>query len=383
MPERYIGLMSGTSIDAIDAAVLDLRPGTYRLLACHSQPMPTALRDGLLAAARSQHDTLDEVARLDVELGECLARTVLELLTKAQLDARDIEAIGSHGQTVRHRPAAPHPFSVQIGDPNIIAERTRITTVADFRRRDIAAGGQGAPLAPAFHCAAFTEPGERRVVVNIGGMANITVLPASGDEAVIGFDTGPGNVLMDAWSVRHRGSPYDDRGAWAAAGTLDQGLLGQLLADPYFALTPPKSTGREHFDQEWLDDNLARRGGAAETVTIQATLCELTAQTVATAIRKHAPDCQRVLICGGGAHNDHLMARLSALLAPTAVQDTLSHGIDPDWVEAATFAWLAQQTLAGQRGALASVTGARHDAALGAIYPATASRPVRPAARQT
>ena len=311
---------------------------------------------------------LETLLTLDARLGRAFAQASRALLTRAGIPPEEIAAIGSHGQTVRHLPEPPVRNTLQIGDPNIIAEETGITTVADFRRRDLAAGGQGAPLVPAFHRAAFGLAGEYRVVVNIGGIANLTLLPPGEDCRVTGFDCGPGNLLMDAWATRHLRAPMDRAGRWAASGNVHQALLNRLLEDPYFRRPPPKSSGREHFSAVWLEAVLNPLTVQPSAADVQATLCELTATSIAGAIREHAPDAGRVLVCGGGIHNDHLMERLRRHLEDLPVCSTADHGMDPDWVEAAAFAWLAQQTLAGRPGNLPAVTGAEREVILGGIY---------------
>ncbi|MGH8377827.1 MAG: anhydro-N-acetylmuramic acid kinase, partial [Gammaproteobacteria bacterium] len=364
----FIGLMSGTSSDGVDAALVDFTPAP-RLHASHFLPYPEALRAELLefAAGRYQNDALDQFGRLDSALGELFTQAALAVLKQSRLSKQDIRAIGSHGQTVRHRPGGPHPFSLQIADPNVIAARTGITTVADFRRRDMALGGQGAPLVPAFHRAVFADPHETRAVINIGGIANLTLLPAQ-DGPVSGFDTGPGNLLMDAWSREHLHAPHDENGAFAASGNVDAALLETWLADDYFQRPPPKSTGREHFSQAWLEKNLVNIKLAAADV--MATLCELTARSIADAVSRQTPRVSRVLLCGGGMHNAHLGKCLAALLSDCTLATTDDFGIPADWVEAMAFAWLARETLARRPGNLPAVTGAREPAVLGAIYPA-------------
>ena len=280
----------------------------------------------------------------------------------------EVRAIGSHGQTIAHHPRALHPCTVQIGDPNVIAERTRITTVADFRRRDLAAGGEGAPLACAFHRAAMSRPDRQRAVVNIGGIANITILPADGD--VTGFDSGPGNTLMDGWAERHLGVDMDRDGAWASAGRVDETLLGRLRADPYFEKAPPKSTGREYFNLNWLEGRLHSERRTLPPEDVQSTLCALSAATIAHGIEEFAGREAEVLVCGGGAHNPALMEALRQRLPARKLETTAAAGIGPDWVEAAAFAWLARQTLCGMPGNLPAVTGARRSVVLGAIHPA-------------
>lgn len=320
--------------------------------------------------ALSQHDapplSLDAVGTLDTHLGQAFADAANALIDESRVDRARIRAIGSHGQTLRHRPSGAFPFSLQLGDASVIAERTGITTVADFRRRDIAAGGQGAPLLPIFHAAMLRDPHEARAVLNLGGIGNLTLLPVSGP--VRGFDTGPANGLMDAWSERHLGAAFDAGGAFAARGHVDENLLARLLDDPYFALPPPKSTGRDQFHLGWLDAQLQDTTRAPEDV--QATLCELTAASVANALRAAQPETKRVLVCGGGVHNPALLARLASRLPDVAIESTATHGLDPDFVEAMAFAWLARETLAGRPGNLPEVTGARGLRVLGAIHSA-------------
>ncbi len=368
MNGHYIGLMSGTSMDAVDAVLTEFSNGTPALRAHHSLPIPAELRTQLLAVSHDENTGIAQISELDVRMGRLFAEAARALLRECGMAARAIRAIGSHGQTIYHRPDGDHPTSVQIGDPNLIAELTGITTVADFRRRDIAAGGQGAPLVPAFHQAVFHAAGEDRVVANIGGIANITVLPRTADHAVRGFDTGPGNTLMDYWIKTQRGENMDEDGRWAATGQVHATWLETLLDDPYFTRHPPKSTGREYFHPLWLDHALARTHPGIAPADVQATLCELTAITLTRAVTEHAPATQRVLICGGGAHNKTLMTRLTALLAPRPVESTKLHGIAPDWVEGMAFAWLARQTLHGLPGNIPSVTGARRAVVLGGIY---------------
>lgn len=371
---RYVGLISGTSMDAIDAALIETDGQSLRLLAGHSHPWPPQLIAEIRDLARSAHGSLDALCRLDALAGESFAAAATELLRRASLAGADISAIGSHGQTVRHRPDADPAFTLQIGDANRIAERCGITTVADFRRRDLAAGGEGAPLVPAFHAAILGDANENRVVLNIGGIANITVLPAEQAppriaHGIMGFDTGPGNCLMDAWIAEHRQSAFDTDGAWAALGTSIPALLEELLSDPYFAQRAPKSTGTEYFGPEWLHARLGEHGDA-DPVDVQATLLRLTVDSIARAILEHAPGTDRVLVCGGGAHNKALMRQLAESLFAARVETTASCGLDPDWIEAMAFAWLAERTLHGKPGNLPSVTGASRPVVLGAIYPA-------------
>ncbi|HFC53271.1 MAG TPA: anhydro-N-acetylmuramic acid kinase [Gammaproteobacteria bacterium] len=365
---KYIGLMTGTSLDGIDAALVRFDGNTPHCLAAHTEPYPSDLRDALLELSQPEADVAT-MMELDVRLGRLYATEVKRLLSRARISAEQVVAIGSHGQTIRHVPASKYPSTLQIGDPNIVAQLTGITTVTDFRRRDVAAGGQGAPLVPAFHDAVFRQPGENRVILNIGGIANVTVLPGEKELPVGGFDTGPGNILMDGWAARHLGLPQDQDGGWAASGRVDPQLLKEMLSDPFFRQPPPRSTGREHFNQRWLE---ARQpAGKLPPEDVAATLCELTATTIADAIRHQAGDTERIIVCGGGVHNATLMNRLEQLLAPCTVESSARHGVDPDRVEAIAFAWLARQTLTGGAGNLPSVTGAREPAVLGAIYPGT------------
>lgn len=367
----YLGLMSGTSADGIDAALVRFTetssPLRCELVMGRTFPWDVALREELIALGQGADATsLDALGSLDAQIALAFADAALNLIAAADLSRSSVAAIGSHGQTIRHRPHATPPFTWQLGDGNVIAERTGIQTVADFRRRDVAAGGHGAPLMPAFHAALLRAPDENRAVLNLGGIGNFTLLPKHGD--VRGFDTGPANALMDAWCERHTGKPFDAAGAFAASGQVDDALLSRLLADPWFSLPPPKSTGREQFHLRWLEAQLDGRDQAPADV--QATLLELTAITVADALRATQPDTQRVLICGGGVHNRLLTARIAAHLPRIQVESTATHGLDPDYVEAMGFAWLARETLTGRPGNLPSVTGAKGPRVLGAVYPA-------------
>jgi anhydro-N-acetylmuramic acid kinase len=362
---NFIGLMSGTSMDAIDAALVRFDEDAPQLIAHFSQPLPAEIRPAIMRLAAGQPVTAAIIGALDAQMGKCFADAVLMLLHHAKIDPDTITAIGSHGQTLFHSPNTEPAFSWQIGDPNIIAERTGITTIADFRRRDVAAGGQGAPLVPAFHQSVFGKPDCTRAVVNIGGIANVTLLP--GDLGLTsGFDTGPGNCLLDAWCERHLGHAFDQGGAWGAGGKINETLLRQLLADAYFSTAPPKSSGREYFNLDWL----ARHAIDDAPQNVQATLCALTAESIVTAIQQHAPATQEVYICGGGARNGALMQQLASRLDKGVRLDTTAHlGVDPDWVEAMAFAWLAKQTIELRPGNLPAVTGARQPVILGGIYP--------------
>lgn len=363
----YLGLISGTSADGVDVALVSFEQGMPQLRAALTHPWPDALRERVLALAQDLTAfNLDSYGRLDVAVGRHFADAARALLQTSGTAPSAVRALGSHGQTVRHRPGGEAPFTLQIGDPTVIAETCRIDVVADFRRADVAAGGQGAPLLPAVHAMLLGQPGASRVVLNLGGIANITVLGPEGQ--VLGFDTGPANGLLDAWCLEQRGEPFDRDGAFAAAGEVDAPLLEALLADPYFTLPPPKSTGREHFHLAWLVRQ--PRVALLSPADVQATLLELTAHTVADAIEACAPTATDVLVCGGGVHNSRLMARLAEWLAPRRVVSTATHGIDPDYLEAAAFAWLARQRVLGLPGNLPAVTGARGRRVLGALYPA-------------
>jgi len=366
-PELYLGLISGTSADGIDVALASFDPAP-RLHAGLTEAYPDALRQRILALAQGDGQlALDELGALDCEIAREFAAAANTLLRREGIDASAITAIGSHGQTLRHRPAQRPPYTLQLGDANVIAELTGIMTVADFRRRDVAAGGQGAPFAPAFHAAMLPHDGKMRVVLNLGGIANITILPAAPDQPVRGFDTGPASCLLDAWAQQELQHPFDVDGAFAARGRVDAGLLQRLLDDPYFAQPPPKSTGREVFHRRWLQQRL--EGRALQPVDVQATLLALTARSVADAIRAHARDADEVLVCGGGVHNPVLMQALAAALAPLAVLSSAARGIEPDFVEAMLFAWLARERLAGRAvEALPAVTGARSARVLGGVY---------------
>lgn len=371
----YIGLMSGTSLDAIDIAVVDIEAGRCQLIEAGSAEIPADLRSELLELCSTRMIDPERIAVADARLGHAFATATSDFLRAHYISADGVVAIGSHGQTIRHRPprnAQSQPgFSWQIGDPNVIAEHTAITTVADFRRRDVAAGGQGAPLVPAFHRAVFGSSGSHRAVLNIGGMANISLLGPDG--SCNGFDVGPGNVLMDAWYSRHNDGHFDADGHWANSGEIDSNLLLDLLRHPFLALPPPKSTGREEFNLDWLTARIAHSAPTARPVDIQATLLEFSAVCVASAINDHAPSTEQLYICGGGAHNGALLKRMSGLLPGCRLETTSALGIAPDWVEAAAFAWLASRTLDGLSGNVPAVTGACREVPLGAIYPGSLS----------
>lgn len=366
-PELYLGLISGTSADGIDVALASFDPAP-RLHAALTQPYPDDLRRRILDLAQGDgRIALDELGALDVEIAQNFAAAANTLLQRERIEAKTVTALGTHGQTVRHRPLQKPPYTLQLGDPNVIAELTRIATIADFRRRDIAAGGQGAPLAPAFHAAMLPHDGRTRVVLNLGGIANITILPGATTTPVLGFDTGPASCLLDAWAQQHLGTAFDKDGAFAAAGNVDAALLARLLEEPHFAAPPPKSTGREVFHLAWLQQRL--HGFPIAAANIQATLVALTARSIADAVRAHATDASELLVCGGGVHNPVLMQAIADELAPMPVASTAARGIDPDFVEAMLFAWLACARMRGREIAdLAAVTGARGARVLGGVY---------------
>ena len=365
----FIGLMSGTSLDGIDGVLVDFSGPKLRVAHHASAPLAPELRAQLLALNTPGPDELHRAQLAANALARGYAAVVRQLLASSALPAAQVRAIGAHGQTVRHRPQAfdGTGYTLQLNNPALLAELTGIAVVADLRSRDVAAGGQGAPLVPAFHRRLFGRADRDRAVLNLGGIANLTLLGADGRTA--GWDCGPANALMDHWCQAHTGQAYDRDGQWAARGQVLPPLLQALLSEPYFALPPPKSTGRDLFHPAWLAQHLAHAAPAAP-VDVQATLAELTAQVCANDLRRHAPATGELIVCGGGARNGHLMRRLQALLPGCTVTSSEHHGLPPEQVEAAAFAWLAQQCVQGLPGNLPAVTGARGPRILGAIYPA-------------
>lgn len=361
---RYLGVMSGTSLDGLDIALIEQQERP-RLLATHYLPMPAELREELLALCAPGPDELARAALAERCWVELAAHGIGELLAAQQLEPSDIRAIGSHGQTVRHEPA--RGFTIQIGNPALLAELTGVCVVGDFRRRDLAAGGQGAPLVPAFHEALFDDGQAHRAVLNVGGFSNLSLIDPG--QPVRGFDCGPGNVLLDAWIKRHQGLDFDRDGAWAASGQVHEELLATLLGDPFFSGRGPKSTGRELFNLPWLDAHLQQLPPITAK-DVQATLLELTARSIVEALQAAQRDTEELLVCGGGARNARLMERLGELLPACRVSSTATYGVPPDWVEAMAFAWLAHCCLEGIPANRPSVTGARGPRVLGAIYPA-------------
>lgn len=367
----YIGLMSGTSLDGIDAALIAIEPGTPpRLVATHAEPMPDTLHSALLTLCHAEQASFAQLAFAENAFCELQAKAVNALLVEQQLPSSQISAIGSHGQTVEHAPngySGGPAYTLQLDNPSLLAERTGCTVVADFRRRDLAAGGQAAPLAPAFHQALFGRQSAEQLILNLGGIANITWLPRHENQPAHGFDTGPANVLLDAWFAEHQSGRFDQDGVWASSGQVDQTLLGRLLAEPFFRQPPPRSTGRELFHLAWLRERLTGNESAAD---VQATLAELTAISVAEGIGQllpaHSPTT--LITCGGGAHNGYLMARLAHHLPSATLSSPAAYGWPEDWIEAGAFAWLAHQRLHHLPGNLPAVTGAQGLRVLGGIY---------------
>ena len=379
---RYVGCMTGTSVDGLDLALIEVSPPKHSnrardaiaLLNAQTRPLPQKLRDALLACGQPDQSSVDLLGECDTQLGDFIGACIVDWLHSLDIEPTSIRAIGSHGQTVRHRPpgTCDSAFTLQIGDPNQIAEITGIDTVADFRRRDVAAGGQGAPLAPAFHDVLFGDTARATCVVNIGGISNISPLGSQSG----GFDTGPGNCLMDAWFCQHHPNlpeRFDASGRWAATGQVQEALLERMLGDAYFAKKPPKSTGREYFNLAWLESHMSAPPGLPTAADVQATLSQLTATTVAASIIESMPDVRDVPICGGGRANDHLLRNMQRCLqdlsADAQVMPSEAWGFDGDAIEAAAFAWLAYRRLANLSGNNPLVTGALGTRILGAVYP--------------
>lgn len=364
--DAWIGLMSGTSMDGIDAVLVSFDGQSVEVHASETLNYPDDLRHRLVAISQNQ-GTPDEIGELDTLTGALFAEAACKVIARSGIPTSSIRAIGTHGQTIRHQPSGSAPFSIQIGNPTMIAERTGITTVADFRRRDMAAGGQGAPLVPAFHKAFFNSDAEDRCILNLGGIANITWIPADARGTVTGFDTGPANALMDAWCLCQTGLPYDTEGHWAAEGVVDPELLSDMLSDAYFARPAPKSTGKERFNLHWVK-TLVKRHPGLRAEDVQRTLLQLTVASVVNQMPQ--VPAMRVYACGGGTRNPVLMSELEQALNPAPLAVTTELGLDPQWVEPVAFAWLAEQTLAGNPGNLPDVTGAQGPRILGAIYQA-------------
>ncbi len=356
--DYLIGLMTGTSVDGIDAVLARIGDAHFSLHSTLNQPLPDALRQAVLALCQPGNNEIDRAGTVSRQLGQHYALACRALLDQAGIRPDQVRAIGCHGQTIRHRPGS-EGFSLQLGCPDTLAVQTGIPVVSNFRNKDMVLGGQGAPLVPPFHRQLFGRPAQRRAIANIGGMANVTLL--DGNTLLGGFDTGPGNVLMDLWIQEHQQRPYDQDGTWASGGQTDPRVLEAMLSDPYFQQPPPKSTGREHFHEAWLRRHLPPKYDSQQ---IQATLAELTARSISDALTDFAP--QQLLVCGGGAHNHHLMARLQHHLG-IPVASTETEGLHPDWVEAAAFAWLAWARLEQRYGNAPVVTGASREAVLGQV----------------
>ncbi|MFV2060110.1 MAG: anhydro-N-acetylmuramic acid kinase [Gammaproteobacteria bacterium] len=371
----YIGLMSGTSADSIDAVIVSIIDNNLSLLDSHFHAIPQNIQEKIWSLNNPKQDELRSMLELDYQLGHLFSDAVKNLLKKVSIDKNKIIAIGSHGQTVRHYPDSEFPSTLQIGDANIIVEQTGITTVCDFRKADIAAHGQGAPLAPAFHQFKFQDNKMNRVVLNVGGIANITYLPStnSNSDSICGFDTGPGNGLMDEWIQKHKQMAYDKNGEWAQTGVINKKLLTLFLSDPYFSKPHPKSTGRDYFNLSWIESLLSKyiSDEKLKPEDIQMTLCALTAHSIFNAA-KLLNKTNELFVCGGGVHNTTLINLLTSLLSnsanPVSCQSTDSLGLNPDWVEACAFAWLAKQRLENKPGNCPAVTGAKHHSVLGAVY---------------
>lgn len=367
MPEFYIGLMSGTSIDAIDAVLMDFSASNTHIVSSYSQPIDSQLRDEInsLIAARKLPK---EYKKLDKQFAQASSNAVTKLLAQTSINTSEIIAIGSHGQTVFHDPKGIPPISVQIGDPQIIANLSNIPAVGNLRQADIDAGGQGAPLACAYHAEVLQNTNDERVILNLGGIANITKLPSDKQEPVIGFDTGPANTLMDAWSQKHLNKPFDQDGNWAKSGKANLDLLERMLEDSYFAALPPKSTGREHYNLDWIQYYLDSYGVSIPPEDIQATLLAVSTHSIADSIDTSCPQSTQVLLCGGGSENKYFVEQLARALENKPIQSTEAYGIPPKWMEAMAFAWLAKQHVENKPGNIPSVTGADKPVKLGKLF---------------
>ncbi len=365
--DLYIGLISGTSVDGVDCALVEFDGKRPNLVASLFKPSSVKMRERILHLCEGEDISLKALGQTHIAIGNFFADAALELLEVANVAPDQVRAIGSHGQTVWHQPGGRYPFTLQLGDPNTIAQQTGITVVGDMRGRDMAAGGEGAPLAPLLHRNVFHSQNVDRAVINVGGISNLTALPRSGE--CTAFDTGPGNVLMDYWIDKHQQRRYDKGGAWAASGAFNLGLLNALLDEPYFSRPLPKSTGRELFNGRWLESRLSRCGLDIPPADVQATLLTLTVTTIVRDLTRYS-SAQEIYVCGGGAHNTALMAELGKVASDISVMSTASLGVDPDWVEAIAFAWMAQQTVNGIKIDTSAFTGAKEPVFLGGIYQA-------------
>lgn len=358
----FIGLMSGTSMDGVDAALVDLSNNT--LIAGITRPYSSEVQIKLMEVNKTKLISPIQLMQLHTLIGHDFSSAVFDVLSKADCSSEEIIAIGSHGQTLYHDPYGSIPTTLQLGCAHTIAAQTGITTVADFRTRDLVLGGQGAPFAPCYHHVLFKDQDLPAVLINIGGIANITVLRKN--QSPIGYDTGPGNTLLDRWINKNHGCAYDAKGAWGASGQVIEPLLARFLDDPFFKLTSPKSTGTEYFSDTWL---AARLEATYKPEDVQATLTQLTALTIADAIRFDAPECKRILLCGGGVRNDFLFQQLKQILPEYQIESTQALGVDPDYLEAIMFGWLAQQAIQNKPVDLTQITGAHKPTILGSIYP--------------
>ena len=360
--------MSGTSMDGIDAALMNFQENKFLTVGTLKKNYPKELRSQLIFASKNWKKTnIDQLGRLDQWTGEIFRDAALEIIKKFNIKANQIAAIGSHGQTIRHQPKIENPFSMQIGDPNIIAYGTKITTVSDFRRKDLAAGGEGAPLTPIYHKAIFQSDKVNRVVLNIGGISNITILNKNSEE-IIGFDTGPGNTLLDAWIREKLNKPFDKNGQWAKQGIINKALLDSMMSDPYFDLAPPKSTGTEYFNLNWLNRFIEPKN--ITEVDIQKTLTVFTSESIAQAIERFNPNTEEIILCGGGVKNISLYKEITNRLPKIKISKTNNYGIDSDYLEASAFAYLAKLTISKKVGNVKSVTGSKNQVILGGIYSA-------------
>lgn len=365
--DLYIGLMSGTSLDGIDAALVYFENNKPFVVETICLALPTNLKDDIKSLITPSNNEINRLMALDVQLGQVFSDAVKKLLNKSKVKKENIIAIGSHGQTIRHLPTAKYPSTLQIADANIIAEKTGITTIADFRRRDMAAGGQGAPLVPAFHEQVFRDNKKDRVILNLGGIANITILPSDKNIPVTGFDTGPANTLINHWIQQQQNKNYDESGKWASSGQADEDFIKELLDDDYFKLNPPKSTGTEYFNSEWLSKKL-KQFPFLSAEDVQASLTTFTAVTISNDIKKYSENTDELIICGGGVHNEFLLSQIEQNSTNIEINSSEKYGLDPDYIEATAFAWLAKQTIEHKSGNLPDVTGATNKTILGGIY---------------
>ena len=364
MAEIYIGLMSGTSVDSIDCAVLDLSSEEIKVLSCKNFEIPIGLKKDIIQSSQTEKIEQELIDDLDFRMAEVLVASVKEIISDSNIKLKDIKAIGSHGQTIKHEPKSETPYTLQIGDPQKISNELNITTVGNYRHDDIKAGGEGAPLTPVFHNTVFGSDRKHKTIVNIGGITNITALNYP---ELVGFDTGPGNCLMDCWSRMHNVGNYDDRGSWASSGTINQSLLGLMMEDEYFLRKYPKSTGPDYFSYEWIQENLLKLSKEILAEDVQATLVQVTVVSLMESINSLNLSNEDIYLCGGGVHNDFLCSEINKH-SKTTVSTTLELGIDPDYVEAICFGWLAKQRIENKSFNLSKITGSRGEVYLGRIF---------------